>query len=57
MVRKVIKIMKCKSEALILCRLKKMNTVDAYENLIYDTLIGEQTKFTHWEELKFLEIY
>ena len=25
----------------------KMNTVDAYENLIYDTLIGEQTKFTH----------
>ena len=33
----------------------KMNTVDAYENLIYDTLIGEQTKFTHWEELKFLK--
>ena len=30
----------------------KMNTVDAYENLIYDTLIGEQTNFTHWEELK-----
>lgn len=32
----------------------KMNTVDAYENLIYDILIGEQTKFTHWEELKIL---
>ena len=32
----------------------KMNTVDAYENLIYDTLIGEQTNFTHWEELKIL---
>ena len=32
----------------------KMNTVDAYENLIYDTLIGEQTKFTHWEKLKIL---
>ena len=30
----------------------KMNTVDAYENLIYDALIGEQTNFTHWEELK-----
>ena len=32
----------------------KMNTVDAYENLIYDILIGEQTKFTLWEELKIL---
>ena len=32
----------------------KMNTVDAYENLIYDALIGEQTNFTHWEELKIL---
>lgn len=29
----------------------KMNTVDAYENLIYDALMGDQTNFTHWEEL------
>ncbi|WP_438830265.1 glucose-6-phosphate dehydrogenase [Staphylococcus cohnii] len=31
----------------------KMNTVDAYENLIYDVLIGDQTNFSHWEELMY----
>ncbi|HGH0809546.1 TPA: glucose-6-phosphate dehydrogenase [Staphylococcus pseudintermedius] len=30
----------------------KMNTVDAYENLLYDVLKGDATNFTHWEELK-----
>ncbi len=30
----------------------KMNTVDAYENLLYDCLKGDATNFTHWEELK-----
>lgn len=30
----------------------KMNTVDAYENLLYDALNGDATNFTHWEELK-----
>ncbi|GGB05195.1 glucose-6-phosphate dehydrogenase [Macrococcus hajekii] len=30
----------------------KMNTVDAYEGLIYDCLKGDATNFTHWEELK-----
>jgi len=30
----------------------KMNTVDAYEGLIYDCLRGDSTNFTHWEELK-----
>ncbi|WP_414738941.1 glucose-6-phosphate dehydrogenase [Macrococcoides canis] len=30
----------------------KMNTVDAYEGLIYDCLRGDATNFTHWEELK-----
>lgn len=30
----------------------KMNTVDAYESLIYDALRGDATNFTHWEELK-----
>lgn len=30
----------------------KMNTVDAYENLIFDCLKGDSTNFTHWEELK-----
>lgn len=29
----------------------KMNTVDAYENLMFDTLLGEQTNFIHWTEL------
>lgn len=29
----------------------KMNTVDAYENLMFDTLLGDQTNFTHWTEL------
>ena len=30
----------------------KMNTVDAYENLLFDCLKGDATNFTHWEELK-----
>ncbi|WP_251942921.1 MULTISPECIES: glucose-6-phosphate dehydrogenase [Staphylococcus] len=30
----------------------KMNTVDAYENLLFDCLNGDATNFTHWEELK-----
>ena len=29
----------------------KMNTVDAYENLMFDTLLGDQTNFIHWIEL------
>ncbi|WP_225973866.1 hypothetical protein [Staphylococcus epidermidis] len=29
----------------------KMNTVDAYENLMFDTLLGDQTNFIHWTEL------
>ncbi|GEP84679.1 glucose-6-phosphate 1-dehydrogenase [Staphylococcus piscifermentans] len=31
----------------------KMNTVDAYENLIFDVLLGDQTNFTHWDELMY----
>lgn len=30
----------------------KMNTVDAYESLIYDAIRGDSTNFTHWEELR-----
>ena len=30
----------------------KMNTVDGYENLLFDCLKGDATNFTHWEELK-----
>ncbi|MDU5912633.1 MAG: glucose-6-phosphate dehydrogenase, partial [Staphylococcus epidermidis] len=30
----------------------KKQVVDAYESLICDALIGNQTNFVHWEELK-----
>src|SRR5699024_12838815 len=30
----------------------KMNTVDAYENILFDYLNGDATNFTHWKELK-----
>ena len=30
----------------------KMNTVDAYENLLFDCLKVMLQTFTHWEELK-----
>lgn len=31
----------------------KPKSIDAYETLICDALIGDQTNFTHWEELKY----
>ncbi|WP_240921797.1 hypothetical protein [Jeotgalicoccus sp. S0W5] len=31
----------------------RMNTVDAYENLTYYVLIGDQSNFSHWEELMY----
>lgn len=35
----------------------KMNTIDAYENLMFDTLLGDQTNFIHWTELVYFCLF